>query len=675
VTAASYLAGIGCLVGIVGPWVAVAPLLRRRLLPAGTAAQARLAECVLGLSGLLVVSEAVGAFGGFDRVGLSAASVCGAGLVAFATRRRGDIETRLTGPRDANAGLTWRVLPAAAAAFLVTAQWFAGILSSYRTGILQIESLHYHLPHAAYFEQAATLWRPHEVSPSSDAAFHPLNVELLHGLGMVALHTDFASLFVGLGLLWLALLAAWVVGERAGAGPAAVCGLAVLEVSLPLGGVGGGTALNDVAVIGFVLAAAAFADRSPMIAGLALGLAVGTKLSAPVVVVVLAAGCVWLYRQRGWVRSTVAVAGPLLLTGGFWYVRDWWFFASPLPSVSLKVAGIGFTKVPTPQVEGTEFSVAHYLTDSSVVRHWFEPALRIDFGPLWPLLLVLPLIGIAVTLRRGRPAVDRMIAVAALVAAVAYLFTPTGAQGAAGHPVLFGSNVRYVMPALALGIVLLVRDPLLARWQMCVSLVLLGLAAGDVSAQRFWPDDRVGGGVLASFVTAAVVAVLVGAWRWHRSAVVAVAFALLVATVVAGLPAERRYLSHRYTSSASPLAAVYARANRFSGERIAGEGFPLLYPLYGARFANQVQYVGQAGPDHAFVDFASCRAWAQAVDAAGYQYLVVLNGSTVSPGSRFASWARHTGATEVFSNPAGWIYRVSAPLAPGACPLAPRPGR
>ena len=49
----------------------------------------------------------------------------------------------------------------------------------------------------------------------------------------------------------------------------------------------------------------------------------------------------------------------------------------------------------------------------------------------------------------------RWIGGVALFGLLAYLFTPLSAAGADGAPVGFGINIRYVIPALLLGLVLL----------------------------------------------------------------------------------------------------------------------------------------------------------------------------------------------------------------------------
>jgi hypothetical protein len=138
---------------------------------------------------------------------------------------------------------------------------------------------------------------------------------------------------------------------------------------------------------------------------------------------------------------------------------------------------------------------------------------------------------------------------------------------------------------------------------------------------------------------------------------------------VAGLPAERHYLANRYAELTSSRGQIFAHTDLSSKSRIGFVGFPQTYPLYGPRFANQVQYVGEPGPDHAFNDFTSCRSFVAALAAGGYDQLVTL---TV-PGrpnqyAPAADWARRAGWTQVFTNPAGWVLQPPASAAdPAGC--------
>jgi hypothetical protein len=675
----NYAEGIICLTWLAASWIFVAWRVRIALLPSLAGAAARVAESIVALSGVLVTAEILGAFGAFHRVPFFLLGGLIGWVIGVAVRWFGPVRL-VAGPRTAAKShhSVAELGVAVAAVFVVSAQWFAGVANAYRVGILDLDSLNYHLPDAAYFVQTGTLWRTHEVSAGADGAFHPLNIELLHAIGMLALRSDFASLFINLGLLWLMLLAAWVVGERARAGPAAVAAAALLAAVLPLE-LGGGNGQNDIAVLAFLLAALGFADAAStvesrrerhalrLVAGLALGLALGTKLSAPGAVVALLVGWLWMWGSRRWFRHVWALVVPAAVTGLFWYIRDWALYGSPAPSVSLKIAGVGFSAVSMPVIAGTDLTVAHYLRDPQIIRHWFIPALHADFGWLWPLILALPLIGVFSACRPGRARVDRVIAAAAAFAFVFYLLTPSGAEGPPGQPSLFVSNVRYATPALILGLMALVRDPWLSRRRELAP-ALLALEVVMILPKRFWSGDFVRSGLAAAALCALIVAVVYLAWRTGTALALGALAVLTVLAAVAGFPLERHYLRNRYASTATPTQALFAWSRGLTDTRIGGVGFPVLYPFYGASFSNQVRYVGQAGAHHAFNDYASCSSWVSAVNAGRYQYIAVLpRADGLYDYPRFATWTGQAGGVLVFNNSAGSVFRIDRPLTARRC--------
>ena len=101
-----------------------------------------------------------------------------------------------------------------------------------------------------------------------------------------------------------------------------------------------------------------------------------------------------------------------------------------------------------------DFNIAHYATDTSVWHHYFAPGLHEAFGALWPLVIAGAVAGALLTLFRSRDSVLRWMGAVALLGLLAYLFTPLSAAGADGAPVGFSINIRYVIPALLLGLVL-----------------------------------------------------------------------------------------------------------------------------------------------------------------------------------------------------------------------------
>src|SRR5690606_2081067 len=88
--------------------------------------------------------------------------------------------------------------------------------------------------------------------------------------------------------------------------------------------------------------------------------------------------------------------------------------------------------------------------------------------------------------RRDSALLLAWLGLAALIGMVAYLFTPLGAAGPEGSPTAFAINLRFVIPSLILGLVLL---PLVlplpcarSTWATFAALVLVGLLTNRADA-------------------------------------------------------------------------------------------------------------------------------------------------------------------------------------------------
>jgi len=570
-----YAYGVLALAVVVGSLAFAAVRLRRRYWPALDGASARLAEVVLGLGLLTLILEALGLVGWFRL--LPVVGACVAAAIA-ATRIASP-----TPPHAANqAALPMLTMLLAAAA--VIAEWAEPTVHSYRVGIFGFDSLWYHLPLAATFAQTGHVAPLHFTDVEYLTAFYPATGELFHGLGIVLLGRD--TLSPGLNLMWLGLvlLAAYCIGRPRGLGALTATG-AALAMALPMFSASqGGSAANDVVGVFFLLAAVALLD-APLLAGAAAGLAVSVKLTliAPVAALLL-------FRGR---RQMVL---PLVLTGGFWYVRNLIAVGNPLP-------WFGPLPRPAPPLQkNTGFTVWHYLLHP----HLFESGLRSGLGPWWPAVLAAVIIGPVACLRDRSL---RPLGLVALAATVAYLLTPEAAAGPRGDPIGFAFNLRYAAPALALSLTLL---PLAIRRARPVLLLIL---AATLLQSRLWPSSALIGAI------AIAVAGLAIAWR-PRLALIAIP-----AVLVAGYPIQSHYLRGRYAfhPHVSYLARAWALFRGIHHAHIgvvgAFGGF-FSYPFYGLDDSNRVQYIAHRGPHGSFTPIGSCSAWRAAVDDGHFRYLV-----------------------------------------------------
>lgn len=423
-------------------------------------------------------------------------------------------------------------------------------------------------------------------------------------------------------------------------------------------------------------------------AGLAAGLAAGTRVTALAMAAALTVAVVVLAPAgRRWAAAAWWFL-PALAGGVFWYLRNLVVAGNPIPEVE----SLGPISLPHPeqlQQGRPDFNIAHYATDTGVWREYFSPGLEQAFGVLWPLVVFGAVAAALVAIFRGRDRIIRWTGAVALFGLVAYLFTPLSAAGVEGEPVGFGINIRYVIPALLAGIVLLPLerrfDSKRRRWWLLGALVLVFLVTN-----RPDQDLRDKARVFAFFLT--VLAVLVPALllylrdRGARPALVAAAAAGLVVLLVAiGYPVQRHYLENRFANDGAAYERIpgmnlndpYRWARDIEGARIGFAGTTAGfagYGFYGTDLTNHVQYLGEEGPHGAFNAIPTCARFRAAVNEADLDYLVTspfLN--FLHPGDPIPSpevrWLRGGGRALRLVMRGGpvTVWKLRGDLDPGAC--------
>ena len=698
-SAGEYLLGLAELAAVVAALGFGAARVRAWLLPEWTGAPARLVELLLGVAALVWLVELLGAIGQYREVafvieavvvGLLAGSLAGRAVRKWPlTERRG-----LSAPSPSRAA----VWVAVAVAALVVAHWGVSVRSSFANGMYGYDTTWYHMPFAARFVQDASLTGLHFTSTSFLSWFYPANSELFHSVGILITDRDYLSPLINMGWLGLGMLAAWCIGRPWGLGPASLVGACVIFGA----GVFGdqpGEARNDIPATAFLLTSAAILinaavprDRARLelgaiplaFAGLAAGLAIGTKLSLLAPVGALTIAVVFAAGRRG-PAATLWAAG-LLAGGGFWFVRNLVAVGNPLPWLS----ALGPVPLPGPEEvlpnEREPFSVVHYATDTDVWKDWFFPGLADRLGELWPLVLVLGTVSAFALLFRERAAVLRILGFAAIAAAIAYPFTPLTASGFEDEPLGFASNLRYLGPVLALALALL---PVVAREAGArLQQVVLGLlVAAFIGA---YAEEALDSDLLLPLivVTAAVGLGWVGMRLWRRRpaagpgasgerratratfvrvGAVTVAVALVI---VAGYRVQRNYAEERYADEygiGEPgLESAFVWARDVTGARTATNTIRQ-YPLYGPDVSNFVQFLGRRGDDDSFVPIDNCGEWRRAINDGGYDY-VVTGANFPAPGAdrpQEQGWLRTAkGAKEIVSDGPTSVFEISGQLDP-----------
>lgn len=698
VTVLRYILGVACLAVVCLSLGTAALALRRRLLPGWRGAPARLAETVIGLAALIAILELLGTVGLF-RLGpivavCALAGAAGAWNIA-GPRRRFD---RRPAARDAQSSFLAAGVAILAAA-LVAAVWASQMLQSYDLGMHAFDSLWYHMPWAASFAQTGRVTALH-YDLEFLLAFYPATAELFHGLGIVLLGRD--TLSPALNLIWLGpeLLAAWCIGRSRGRAPASALGVALIMATPMMDFSQPGSADGDVVGLFFLLAAAALIvcaegeAAAYALAAVAAGFAMSVKLTFLVPVLVLTIGVLVIAPRGERGRRGVLWLIPLVLAGGFWYLRNLVAIGNPFPWTSF--AGILPTPAP-PLQQHVTFAVEHYLTSSVFWKHYFVSGMAAQLGGWWFVIAGAAVLGPLLCLLPGSDRTVRMLALVALASLVAYLFTPNSAIGPQGDPVGFTYNLRYGAPGLALSFAVLPLAPVLAGLRrQAVLLVALGVVmVATVGQASLWPNAHANaaiglGAVLLALglLFASLRAVQRPApWRSRGRAARALTLAILVTLVgagaAAGYPWQRHYLRERYAyhPGISHLAGVWAYFRNVHHARVGlagtyGEFFS--YPLFGIDDSNTVQYIAQHGPHGSFTPITSCRAWRAAVNRGHYRYLLTTperdfwSPAQLLPAPEAAWTAGDPNAHLVFERHVTGqpvdLFELSGPLDAASCP-------
>ncbi|MFA9400318.1 MAG: hypothetical protein ACERKT_04325 [Acidobacteriota bacterium] len=620
---------------------------RARYLAGWTGAPARLVEFVAGFGMLILLAELTGLFGLLRPwVLLPVASLIA--LIAW---------LRLV-PAGESGGSIPPVPPlgrapevvALVVALIVMAQW--GTFASYSLdhGISNFDSVWYHLPFAADMFQSGSVTGFHHTETVFINWFYPQNAEIIHAVGMAFTGNDFLSVFINFGWLALALLAGWCIGRPYGRAHLTLMAAAVLLVAHTMLVREPGTAKNDIAAVALVLSTVAILINrgaaskdgigriSPgwavAVAGLAIGMAAGTKVTAlaPAAMITFA---VLVAARRGTRLLTAAVwFGAGLLGGVWWYLRNLVATGNPIPQVE----SIGPLALPGPerlQTGRPDFSVSHYLTDLDIWSDYFFPGLERGFGALWPLLLLVAVVGAGTLVFRGPGRLTRAHGAAAVLAILTYLFTPLGAAGPEGSPTAFAINLRFLVPALVMAAVLVPLLPVFGkRWGafgLAAVLVALLLTGGRPEALYSLSGWRFGL-VVSVFLVGLPGVVWLFRFRISqaiggRRPIVWTGLALVAVSVLVAFPLASSYFDNRYADFEPEygLAEPYRWANDTSDSKIGLAGSTAgfrQYGFFGEDLSNEVTYIGREAPAGGYDAISDCDGFRSAVNDADLDYLV-----------------------------------------------------
>jgi hypothetical protein len=724
----SYIVGCLAVIGIVAAVGLGAYWLRRWIVPEFSGALARLAEATIAVALLVVTLEVLGTLS-ILTLGWAILGCIGVGLgTAWLGRSRAvGAGAEIAAPPIEDLAL----LIALAVASFTVAEWTFPAQQSLDFGMFGGDTTWYHMPFAAGIAQTHSTIHLHFTDPLRLAAwFYPQTSELVHATGIVIFKSDWLSPLINLFWIAIALLAAYCIGRPYKVGSATLVAAAFVLDSGVMIETQPGEGRNDIMGLAFLLAfaallinghqrrapaagavqdaperGAALLDKGPLVvAGIAAGLAASVKTTFLVPVVAIMIGVI-VFSGRGRRWTTTWVMGlPLVIVGGYWYLRA----AIKSGGNPIPITKFGPLGLPTPDQMPLDprprFAVAHYLFEPTIYRRWFFPELENAFGPLWPLILIIAVCAAVYIAWRSRNKILRVIAVASLLTALVYVFTPLTAAGQEGSPTGFFTNTRYLAPGLVLAMAMLpIARPLRApdrRARLTLYFLTAVYAVTVLTTPRWFTTYIVG----TIFLTLALVWAPAGLSLARsrlgvsRALVAGVAAGVVLLAVALGRAQEVQYADQHYVNPLPFLAEggpreAYEFAQKQQDRRIGIIGSSEIifgqYGFYGNDASNQVEFIGAKGPHGANRLPTSCPQLRRLINEGGYEFVIMsqytedtgpYNTGTPNPYQfPIYAWVKNDPAMKLLiSEPTivpepDYVFKVTGKLDPAACEPEKRP--
>jgi hypothetical protein len=712
----SYIGGCAAVIGIVAALGLGGYWLRRWIVPEFSGALARLADATIAVGLLVLTLEVLGTLSLLYRGWIIVGAIAVGLLAALLGRRMAPAERREVRAPQVQ---TWALVIALAVASFTVAEWTFPAQLSLDQGMFGGDTTWYHMPFAATFAQEHSTVHLHFTDPLRLAAwFYPQSSELIHGAAIAIFSSDWLSPLINLIWLAIALLAAWCIGRPYKVGPATLVAAAIVLDSGVMIETQPGEGRNDIMGLAFLIAFAAFLinghqrrapqagavhdepdrdapllDKGPLImAGISAGLAASVKTTFLVPVVAITIGVI-LFSGRGRRWTTTWVMGiPMLVIGGYWYLRA----AIKTGGNPIPITKFGPLRLPTPDQMPLDprprFAVAHYLTDPTIYRRWFFPELDNAFGPLWALILIVAVAAALFIAFRSRNKILRVIAVAALLTAVVYVFTPLTAAGQEGSPTGFFTNTRYLMPGLVLAITLLpiarpLRAPDRRAWQTLIFLAAVYWIT-VLTTPKWYPTYFLGAVFITLVLVWAPSALSLGRVRGavSRPLVAGALAVVLLLAVVLGRAQQVQYADQHYTKTTLFLGEggpqkAYAFAQRLRDKRIGIAGSSEIifgqYGFFGNDASNEVKFIGVPGPHGSYRLATTCQAFRREINAGEYDYVIISEFTQDSPFAEYRypiyRWVKDDPAMKlVIAEPTivpqpDYVFKVTGELDPAGC--------
>lgn len=546
--------------------------------------------------------------------------------------------------------------------------------------ITNIDMLAFHLPGVARFIQTGTLWQVNQFLPGFATAQYPNNGDFIILSTILPWH-DFAFsrlpalFFFGLTGLAVYAVALELGSSRAAASTFAAVALIIPAFSIPaLGGLPDAVTVSLLAVgVLFILRHTRSGRRGELVlAGLAIGLSLGTKWFGLTDAVVLIA--IWILARLlsrtsrvGICRDLGVMSVTMALGGGIWLVRNLIESGNPIYPKAVSIFGIHiFSGSRNDVIDRFGYTILDYLGKPGILRRYVYPGFKIETGIGGAVLLIGVLITIAwgVTrlhsYRQGviQPARITALALAVLGFCLVYAVTPGSAYGTKDLPVEGFVNIRWLTPGVALAAATCAFiASSTGGWGI---LLELGGLAAIADGIKLGPSVDTGSIITVGLVAFAVAATVLAMRRWTRPwrGCLRPAIVLVIAAVavIAGGRADERSFDKGFYKAYDPVLG-WIGAHAPSGHRIGFTGgvgknaLADITPAFGPRLGNQVTYVGDV-VRHSLEVPASIESFRSELGSGRYDLLLIQ----LQYAGRTDTWARALGYRPLVRSAALALY-------------------
>jgi hypothetical protein len=546
------------------------------------------------------------------------------------------------------------------------------------------DSRNYHIGNLFAWYQDHSLWSLPFQNPGFFTATHPGNAELATIGTMFATGGDDHLLYVANILFGaLAVIACTSIARDLGGRPhqGALAAMAVLASPIAFGTQAHGLGTDLPAAAGLLAGVATLLRartethhrvRWIVLSGFALGFGLGTKYTVLLLVPVVVAGAVLALRPR---RDVAWLVPGLVVLAAPWFVRNWITTGNPLFPQGISLFGIRIF----PGGEGPLLELKTPIAEHALSGNWSIVARWADLG--WDFIGPAALLAIAgvVGAFLQRPRHRHRLAFAGLAVAtwLVYVITPYTGGGPTGMVFLVGSNLRYTLPALLVGVALAsVAVP--SRILIALTSATFAFAAWKLArGYGFRHDLDLTAGRLAIIATVVVV-VCVGMLTIGRRNLAPNAFAYACSVAVACAVMNLTVFHIDSSVAESRLERVIAASGSAGVVVVGSDDIASIIDGNPAAELVRVTGGGRAGERPP----ASVRQLAREIDAADADVLVVRDGTPGVPKGwepEVSDW-KHTASTtggEVYVRqpepPVPPMPTPSKPTAPAPSP-PPKPG-